>query len=101
MMYHLTRVPGILPSVATAPFRVLQVLLFAMKFVEDRYRANKLGGVVAPEEAAEEPASVAKVTGEEEKENSAPVDASIGKEMPLTELQPEDAAAVPLSFLED
>ena len=54
-MYHLTRVPGILPSVATAPFRVLQVLLFAMKFVEDRYRANKLGGVVAPEEAAEEP----------------------------------------------
>ena len=39
--------------------------------------------------------------GEEEKENSAPVDASIGKEMPLTELQPEDAAAVPLSFLED
>ena len=53
------------------------------------------------EESAEEPASVAKVTGEEEKENSAPVDASIGKEMPLTELQPEDAAAVPLSFLED
>jgi hypothetical protein len=55
------------------------------------------------EEAAEEPGyvTVAKVTGEEEKENSAPVDASIGKEMPLTELQPEDAAAVPLSFLED
>ena len=57
----------------------------------------------AAEEAVEEPGyvTVAKVTGEEEKENSAPVDASIGKEMPLTELQPEDAAAVPLSFLED
>ena len=47
-----------------------------------------------------EPALVAKVAvPEEEKENSAPVDASVGKELHVSEV--EDVAAVPLSFLED
>jgi hypothetical protein len=48
-----------------------------------------------------EPALVAKVAvPEEEKENSAPVDASVGKELPFSS-EVEDVAAVPLSFLED
>jgi len=53
------------------------------------------------EEEPVEPAPVAKVAvPEEEKENSAPVDASVGKELPFSS-EVEDVAAVPLSFLED